>query len=284
MSPIVLVAIPSEDDYIWKISSQKTPHMTLLSFGDQGSDFPSGRALQYLEHAINTSVVRFGADVIRRGELGPDPADVIFFSKTSTHQLDEFRSFILQNDEFSKAYSSAPQFPTWIPHLTLGTPNAPAKPDKRDFPGTSWVNFDRIALWTGESEGPEFSLKSEGEEEASMSDRIDEILSHFGVKGMHWGVRRLREGNKHASDDAKNAKTARKTVRRHGVKALTNEQLKKLNERMRLEQEFKNLKGKTPSGAGGKMASEILRDVGRQEATRIVATVAAKQIAKVLVK
>lgn len=247
---VALVAIPPKDDYVWKLSSEKVPHMTLLYFGDQPDDFPSVRALKYLEHAVNTVMFRFGADVIRRGELGPDPSDVLFFSKWSTKQVDEFRSLILKDPEFFAAHQSAPQFPEWTPHLTLGNPDAPAKPDKRDWAGTTWVKFDSIALWTGNFEGPEFPLKAEGDE-LRMSDKIDEFLEHFGVRGMHWGVRRVRNriANRpdHSSDDAKAAKVTKKKLRKHGTKALSNEELQALVKRMNLEAQLSDLKKKQPT-------------------------------------
>jgi hypothetical protein len=139
-------------------------------------------------------------DVDHRGELGEDKADVLFFSQWSIDQIKQFRSYLLQNDEISKAYNSVEQFEGWTPHLTLGYPGSPAKKDQRDYPGTSWVSFDRIALWTGDFTGPEFPLKthnwdmevSMGNLEPSGVGRIetDKILAHHGVKGQKWGVRR----------------------------------------------------------------------------------------------
>lgn len=55
-------------------------------------------------------------------------------------------------------------------------------------------------------------------------------LYHFGVKGMKWGVRRK-------SDDAKNARA----LGRKPLNQLSNAELKQLNERKRLEREYKQL-------------------------------------------
>ena len=35
MSNLVIVAIPDENDRVWKVSSEKIPHMTLLFLGDE---------------------------------------------------------------------------------------------------------------------------------------------------------------------------------------------------------------------------------------------------------
>ena len=73
-------------------------------------------------------------------------------------------------------------------------------------------------------------------------------LYHFGVKGMKWGVRRFQKKNgsltpagkkryDNWSDDAKEASR----IKSKGVKSMSNAELKKLNERTRLEQEYSRL-------------------------------------------
>lgn len=73
-------------------------------------------------------------------------------------------------------------------------------------------------------------------------------LYHWGIKGMKWGVRRYQNkdgsltpaGKKRydeMSDDAKYAYDTRKK----SVSQMSNAELKKLNERTRLENEYKNL-------------------------------------------
>lgn len=72
-------------------------------------------------------------------------------------------------------------------------------------------------------------------------------LYHHGIKGMKWGVRRTPEQLGHApkrkrpdirSEDRKNADAARKKK----LKSLSNAELRQLNERERLEQEYKRLR------------------------------------------
>lgn len=212
MSNLVIVALPSKDDYVNKISSEKVAHMTLLFLGDDASKVKNlSLILDFVKHASETSLMRFGMEVDHRGELGPDLADVLFFSKNKWSGFEtvrDYRSYLLKNDNIRAAYESAQQFPEWDPHLTLGYPDTPAKPDERDYPGINYVDFDRIAVWFGDYEGIEFPLKkydwnldvimdnvSDGE--VFVEDILDELfvedlLSHHGILGMKWGRRSSR--------------------------------------------------------------------------------------------
>lgn len=209
MTGWAIVAIPSEQDYVWKISSEKVPHLTLLYLGEQDGTQDEAKMAEFVEHVANTTVPRFGLSVDRRGTLGPDEADVVFFStggwqKSEIERLKNLRTTLLQDDDIAKGYHAADQYPDWIPHLTLGYPEAPAHEDTRDYPGINWVNFDKLALWTGDFTGYEFELK---EKELAMSDKaveflahrgievqlgdekLDDFLAHYGVPGMKWGRR-----------------------------------------------------------------------------------------------
>lgn len=76
-------------------------------------------------------------------------------------------------------------------------------------------------------------------------------LTHWGVKGMRWGVRRYQneDGSLTASgrrrynqsDDSK----AASEIRKKSVREMSNAELRRLNERTRLEKEYKQL---NPSG------------------------------------
>lgn len=202
---VAIVAIPSKDDYVWRISSEKVPHMTLLFLGSIEDQNILDRISEFVEQVSDTSMHRFGMSVESRGLLGPEDADVLFFGKHFTKHLLDARSYMLTNKDIKGAYDSTPQYETWTPHLTLGYPQAPAHEDTRDYPGISWVNFDRIAVWTGDYEGPTFELKGDDQyaDQVFMSDdlEVQELIAtaiergeikaeHYGVKGMRWGVRR----------------------------------------------------------------------------------------------
>lgn len=176
MSNLVIVAIPAEDDYVWKLSSEKIPHCTLLFLGDTNSISvdASQKITQFVEHAVNiTDMGPFGLDVDRRDTLGVDEADVLFFRKGwAFNRLQRFRAQLLQDNNIKTAYDSSDQFSEWQPHLTMGYPPTPAKEDKRDYPGIHWVQFDRIAVWFGDFTGPEFRLQYnyDADMEVCMSD------------------------------------------------------------------------------------------------------------------
>ena len=96
---------------------------------------------------------------------------------------------------------------------------------------------------------------------------MDNELYHYGVLGMKWGVRRsqkqLARINKKAkrqnwSEDAVNAAK----VRTKSVKQMSNAELRKLNERTRLENEYSNLRKGKPS-AGRKFVSEVGRELAK---------------------
>jgi 2'-5' RNA ligase len=198
---LAIVAIPAEDDYVWRISSEKVPHCTLLFLGE-AEDKPVDRISAFLGHAVRSADFSpFGLSVDHRGILGDDKADVLFFKRDrySFKRFEEFRGQLLKNNDIRDAYDSVEQFPEWQPHLTLGYPETPAKPDKRDYPGIQWVQFDRIALWTGNYDGPWFRLEYNDDlAEVAMSSVADAgqefVLEHFGVKGMKWGVRKVKAG------------------------------------------------------------------------------------------
>jgi 2'-5' RNA ligase len=277
---LVVVAIPSDDDRVRKISSEKVPHITLLYLGSPEWDGNQlAEVASYVQHAA-ANFHSFGMSVDRRGVLGEKQADVLFFNKSwSFKDLEKFRRQLRANQDIDKAYLSTTQFPSWIPHLTLGFPETPAHDEKddRDYP-ISWVNFDKIALWVGDSEGPTFQLKEDRGLEVAMSvgsDAVDEIL-HYGVKGMKWGKRKKRQTDPDSED------TVRVTNLKVGVKTqkttrhLSNTELEDAIKRMRLEQEFSKLSGgleKTRVQKGRALIAKLLSDQGKQTANQALGNV-----------
>src|SRR4051794_5276620 len=197
-SSLVVVAIPDENDRVWKVSSDKIPHLTLLFLGDTDNVANLDQITLFVEHAANTALRRFYLPVDRRGELGADQADVLFFKKGRYDYkvIRDFRAALLQDNNIKTAYDSTTQFEgPWNPHLTLGYPETPANPDSDGQVMSFYdVGFNKIAVWTGDFDGPEFLLKDGWDEfdalEAVPMDVAMSDISHYGVKGMKWGVRK----------------------------------------------------------------------------------------------
>lgn len=185
MANLVIVAIPSEDDYVNKISSEKVPHMTLLMLGDASKVQNLDRIVSFVQFSAEQSLTRFGLSVDHRGVLGADSADVLFFRQSGCcyEDVNTFRSYLLQNKDIRMANNSVDQFETWNPHLTLGYPESPANPDNRDYPGTHYVTFDKIAVWNQDYSGFEFLLKSDDDYVMmSIGETVVKELLHISEK------------------------------------------------------------------------------------------------------
>lgn len=275
VNTFVIVAIPAQDDYVWQLSSEKIPHLTLLSMDSNLGDIEHVK--EYIQHVADTTLDKFYLSVNRRGVLGADSADVLFFDNGNytLEMLKELRTYLLDDPNIREAYDSVEQFPSWTPHLTLGYPETPAKPDKRDYPIGS-VCFDRIALWTEDYAGTEFPLETADDagEAVRMSDAGEAFLEHFGIKGMKWGVLRDKintiRGNpvvKYASssDDHKKAERVRVKAKVAGVNTLSNKDLRDIINRMDLEVKFKDLKtvkhNQSVVGRGKQWAGRVVTDI-----------------------
>lgn len=102
------------------------------------------------------------------------------------------------------------------------------------------------------------------------SQTIDEVLEHYGIKGMHWGVRKTASapsgspepvvvktkrgmiktsgGAGHpVSEDARKAAEGRRKAKESGPNSLTNAEMRAVVERMNLEQQFSKLNTKQKS-------------------------------------
>lgn len=277
---MIVVALPAEDDPVQKVSSEKVPHLTLLYLGDPGYDQTQiDLVAGFVEHAASL-ISQFSLDVESRGVLGDQNADVLFFDMTWAKPIQVFRDQLLANDLVHRAFLSTDQFPEWAPHLTLGYPTSPAKKVPYDFKYAT-VNFDRIALWTGDYEGPTFKLNrpSFGLEVAMSQPETG--LAHYGVKGMHWGQRKAKESPHAPSADHQRKMATKAQIKSSGVKSLSNEELKKFLERVDLEQRYAKIpKQKTASSEATKIIKDVLLNAAKQEATKVVA----KQLGKTILK
>lgn len=102
--------------------------------------------------------------------------------------------------------------------------------------------------------------------------RQNDVISHHGVKGQRWGVRRAKSNVSKASTNPKTNSSAKElskasTARERSWKTsykkrgqMSNDQLKKQVDRLRLESEFKRLSSEVNKGqqsAGQKFISDI---------------------------
>lgn len=186
---VAIVAIPAADEPVWKVSSEKIPHLTLLALGDSVED-PEGIS-QYVQHVAEHSATRFGLPVDHRGVLGDKNADVLFFEKEGGYfeRARALRDNLLRNNDILQAYLNSPQFESWTPHLTLGYPDSPAIEPKDQY-YLNWIRFDRLAIWFGDFSGPEFLLPQDIRDVLHMDAEVEAFLEHHGIKGMKWGIRR----------------------------------------------------------------------------------------------
>jgi hypothetical protein len=114
-----------------------------------------------------------------------------------------------------------------------------------------------------------------------MAVNPNQTLQHYGILGMKWGVRRGRESDgritnkKESSTDSKKASELRKK----SASELTNVELRQLNERMNLEQQYKNLNIQQ-TNAGLKFVGNILKEVGKEVAKEFIKAQIKKSIDK----
>lgn len=273
MAEIVIVAIPEDRDRVWDVSSEKIPHMTLLYLGEQEIDESIIGVVEYLEHVVSTSLRKFGLSVDRRGPLGSEDADVVFLDKDGPmcKEIKGLRSNLLKNDKIFEMYNSVEQYPEWTPHVTLGYPETPAKKPEPPQDDNLWyIEFDRIAIWIEDFDGPTFRMpgwenkSAAADEYGYWSEESVDFLEHYGVKGMKWGVSRTRQQidsgvtkvkkayvaretqkkedrSRPTSEDAQKKAEALRIARNASIDKLSNKELQTLVARMDLEQRYRQM-------------------------------------------
>lgn len=126
-------------------------------------------------------------------------------------------------------------------------------------------------------------------------EAVNNVLAHYGVKGMKWGVRskgapvptvsvETEPGKKlktsggtgrKASDDAVRAAVGLQVAKKSGIQALSNKELQEVVTRMNLERQYKSLKVDRANPAA-KFISKLLVDTGKQQVSSIVTEQARK--------
>ena len=103
-------------------------------------------------------------------------------------------------------------------------------------------------------------------------------LMHYGVLGMKWGIRRYRNkdgtlttaGKKRLSKDKDKAEKKERKVALKNRRSLSDVDLKKKIERLKMEKEFKNLTEEDIS-PGRKYVGEIMSSAGKRALTVVAA-------------
>jgi HK97 family phage prohead protease len=150
---VVIVALPAADDPIVAASSEDIAHITLIWLGDLSELTVTVDELKVdLEAWARQVDGPITEGVSGSAVLGAENAQVVLVDAGALAQL---RNRIIDAGEsdsseletpIAVAHRAAEQFPTWIPHVTLGYPDSPPA---AEYAGTE-ITFDRLALWVGD--------------------------------------------------------------------------------------------------------------------------------------
>lgn len=114
-------------------------------------------------------------------------------------------------------------------------------------------------------------------------DKSVDILEHYGIKGMRWGVRRSRAQIDADSSDTIAVKEVFTKVKSNSGSTgpLSNKELQLVITRLNLEQQYSNLTTQANAkkkNAGQKFASDIIQNVAKKQITRIANDMLAEQV------
>jgi hypothetical protein len=114
----------------------------------------------------------------------------------------------------------------------------------------------------------------------------DEALEHYGVKGMHWGVRKKRSASSSPaqSEDSKRTNEFKDRAKAGSHQALSTKELQELVNRMNLEQQYNRLRPATKGEQAKKFIADTLVEIGKNEAKKYLTGVASEQIKNLLKK
>lgn len=99
-------------------------------------------------------------------------------------------------------------------------------------------------------------------------------LMHYGVMGMKWGK---RKGVGSSSNNKSKDYTTVKALRKKKANQLSNSELREINNRMQLENQYKNLKKQRVS-AGKKFVSDVAYNAAKNTASEYATKYAKKGI------
>jgi 2'-5' RNA ligase len=139
----LFVAIPSAEDPINTISEEDVAHCTLTYFGE-AETLPPGALNDLRDAAITVAeeVGSFTANVSGVALLGADKASVVLLE---SQELVELYHWLCAHPAVEMAQKNGQQFPTWVPHLTIGYDTGILEDPPEQ------ITFDRLGLWLGET-------------------------------------------------------------------------------------------------------------------------------------
>lgn len=124
----------------------------------------------------------------------------------------------------------------------------------------------------------------------SLYHKTDEFLSHYGVPGMKWGIRRRmksvlrrafgKKKKKPSIDDISEDHKENVSLKKRKINTLSNAELKKLNERMQLEKTYKELTVSQMS-PGKRFVSQVLQGAAKQTAINFTSKAMTNQIEEI---
>lgn len=170
----VIVALPVESDPVHDLGPEQS-HVTLAWLGDAADFDPEPVKAELAEYAASFSGDPLTDPVNGTAVLGADKANVLLLD---AKHLSEIRGGLFERTAINERHGAVEQFPTWIPHLTIGYPDdadiptsdAPFSPDTPPIPES--ITFDRIALWHGD-EQTEYPLGGN----VTVTDSTDETTA-----------------------------------------------------------------------------------------------------------
>lgn len=136
----VVVLRPRVEDPVTAMASGVHPHCTLLYLGDGTVDLEPLKAI--VEALANGLGHPMTDKVSGRAVLGKDAADVLLLDASGSGAV---RAELLANDGVLELLGMQEQFPAWIPHITVGYPEAPAE----DVEMPADVTYDLLSIWRG---------------------------------------------------------------------------------------------------------------------------------------
>lgn len=151
---------------------------------------------------------------------------------------------------------------------------------------TVWYNGQKVDFqWTLKPSEADRVFLQEPNDSAKHSNTDDDILAHFGVKGMQWGVRKARSSSGKSrkvtrSDDYKESRSLKSKAGK-SAKALSNSELEKLNKRLQLEQTYSQL---TKNRSKMKKGMTVVNDILALNNTASLLLKAASPIGKIIKK